>query len=162
MPVLDLAAAETTLYVCRVCGAQAVPLDRMSKSNKRGRMMIYGACLSCSNARKRRAEQERAAAPRSEDGTVIEPVTASDPAPARLLADLLREDRGRWAFPFDVAWEESVTFVLGRLSAAERQSWRDAFEQTREAWQAAWSEAPDPGAGLEAELIDALSEPARR
>jgi hypothetical protein len=159
MPVLDLAAAETTLYVCRVCGAQDVPLDRMSKSARRGRMMIYGACLSCSNARKRRAEQERAAAPRSDSGTVIEPVTASDPAPARLLTDLLREDRDRWGFPFDVAWAEAIAFVLGRLSAAERRSWREVFEDTRAAWQAAWSDAPGPGAGLTAELVDALPAP---
>jgi hypothetical protein len=159
MPVLDLATAETTLYACRVCGAEDVPIERMTKSTKRGRMVVYRECLSCSNARKRRAEHERAIAPRAEDGTVIEPVTVSDPAPAGLLADLLREDRGRWALPFDVAWEESVTFVLGRLSAAERQSWREVFEDTRDAWQAAWSEAPGPGAGLAVELVDVFSQP---
>jgi hypothetical protein len=101
MPVLTPDAAETKLYTCRACGAEDVPFERMTKSTKRGRMVVYRECLSCSNARKRRAEQERAAAPRSEDGTIIEPVTVSDPAPARLLADLLREDRDRWQFPFD-------------------------------------------------------------
>jgi hypothetical protein len=159
MPVLDLAAAETTLYACRVCGAEDVPIERMTKSTKRGRTVVYRECLSCSNARKRRAEHERAIAPRAEDGTVIEPVTASDPAPARLLADLLREDRDRWAFPFDVAWQECVTFVLARLSPAERQSWREVFEDTRDAWQAAWSDTPGPGAGIAAELADALPAP---
>jgi hypothetical protein len=157
--VVDLAAAETTAYACRVCGAEDVPIERMTKSTKRGRMVVYRECLSCSNARKRRAEQERAAAPRSEDGTVIEPVMASDPAPARLLADLLREDRDRWRFPFDVAWAEGLAFVLGRLSAAERESWRRVFKDTRDAWQAAWSDAPGPGAGIAAELADALSAP---
>jgi hypothetical protein len=156
MPVLDLAAAEKTLYACRVCGAEDVPIERMTKSTKRGRMIIYGACLSCSNARKRRAEHERAIAPRAEDGTVIEPVTASDPAPARLLAELLLEDRDRWAAPFDVAWADDLAFVLGRLSATERQSWQEVFEDTRDAWQAAWSDALGPGVGLGAELADAL------
>jgi hypothetical protein len=156
--VVDLAAAETTVYACRVCGAEDVPIERMTKSTKRGRMVVYRECLSCSNARKRRAEQERAAAPRSEDGTVIEAVTASDPAPARLLADLLREDRDRWGFPFDVAWAEALAFVLGRLSAAERRSWREVFDCTHDAWQAAWSEAPGPGAGLAVELVDVFSD----
>ncbi len=159
MPVLEIAAAETTLYACRVCGAEDVPIERMTKSTKRGRIVVYRECLSCSNARKRRAEQERAAAPRTEDGTVIEPVSISDPAPARLLADLLREDRGRWAFPFEVAWAEGLAFVLGRLSTAERRSWGEVFEDTRDAWQAAWSDAPGPGAGLDAELVDVFSQP---
>ncbi len=160
MPVLEIAAAETTPYACRACGAEDVPIERMTKSTKRGRMVVYRECLSCSNARKRRAEQERAAAPRTEDGTVIEPVTASDPAPARLLVDLLREDRDRWGIPFSVAWAEAVTFVLGRLSAAERQSWREVFEDTQDAWQAAWSDAPGPGASIRAELIEVLRGPA--
>ena len=155
MPVLDLATAETTLYACRVCGAEDVPVERMTKSTKRGRMVVYRECLSCSNARKRRAEQERAAAPRSEDGAIIEPVTVSDPAPARLLAEMLREDRDRWRFPFDVAWADALAFVLGRLSAAERRAWLEVFEDTRDAWQAAWSEAPGPGAGMTDELADA-------
>src|ERR1700744_5624851 len=159
MPVLD--PAETKLYTCRVCGAENVPLDRMSKSMKRGRTMVYRSCLPCSNARKRRAEHERATAPRAGDGAVIEPVTVSDPAPARLLADLLREDRDRWAAPFDVAWTDDLDFVLGRLSAAERQSWREVFEDTRAAWQAAWSDALGPGAGLSAELVGVLSQPVR-
>jgi hypothetical protein len=162
MPVLDLAAAETTLYVCRVCGAEDVPLSRMSKWRRRDRLLkVDSECLSCATRRKRRAERELAAAPRAEDGvTLIEPVSISDPAPARLLGELLREDRARWTFPFDVAWEDCVTFVLGRLDAAERQSWREAFDSTRNAWQTAWNEAPGPGAGLEADLI-ALSEAAR-
>jgi hypothetical protein len=160
MPVLDLADTETTLYACRVCGAEDVPIEHMTKSTKRGRMVVYRECLSCSNARKRRAEHERAIAPRAEDGTVIEPVTVSDPAPARLLADLLREDRDRWRFPFEVAWADGTAFVLGRLSAAERQSWREVFEDTRDAWQAAWSDTPGPGAGIRAELIEVLRGPA--
>jgi hypothetical protein len=52
-----------------------------------------------------------------------------------------------------------VTFVLGRLSAAERESWREAFEDTRAAWQAAWSDVPGPGAGLAVELVDTLIQP---
>jgi hypothetical protein len=156
---MSVPAVETTLYTCRACGAKDVPIERMTKSIKRGRMVVYRECLSCSNARKRRAEQERAAAPRSEDGSVIEPVSISDPAPARLLADLLLEDRGRRTLPFDVAWEEGVRFVLDRLSAAERRAWREVFEDTRNAWQAAWSDAPGPGAGLDVELVDVFGQP---
>ena len=93
MPVLDLATAETTLYACRVCGAEDVPIERMTKSTKRGRMVVLSRSACPARTPASGVPSKNAPPRRAVDGTVIEPVTVSDPAPARLLADLLREDR---------------------------------------------------------------------
>ena len=136
---VELVEGDEALYTCKRCGEQ-VPASRMTKSFKKGSLYVYRVCLKCSNARKREYERQ---AIRRADGTLVEPVRESDPWPAQLLVDLLRDDRDHWSFDFDTAWGENVAFVLARIpKLAERDLWREAFEGTRTAWQAAWSNVP--------------------
>ena len=126
----------------------------MEKSSYRGRVKLSGWCLKCSNARKRRQERERASAPRSEDGAIVEPVAESDPWPAQQLVEMMREDRDHWQLAFADAWSEDLRVVLDGISSdGEREDWQDAFESTRAAWEAAWSGEPGPGDQLSPELV---------
>jgi hypothetical protein len=86
---------------------------------------------------------------------------APDPAPARLLGELLRYDRD-YGIDFTTAWTEDVQFVLDRVrgprKTQERESWALAFQATRAAWESAWSgEAAGPGSSLSPALLAALS-----
>ncbi|HEY5342712.1 MAG TPA: hypothetical protein VIJ66_03530 [Solirubrobacteraceae bacterium] len=138
------APVDDALYICRACDGE-FPASRMAKSHKRGALIIYGACLGCTNARKRARERDE----RSENGRLIEEVNAPDPSPCRLLADLLREDRDRWHFDFEQAWTEDLRFVLERIANPhQRTSWREVLTSTRDAWAAAWANEPGPGSQL--------------
>jgi hypothetical protein len=150
-------AADETIYTCNVCGGefQAVEMSKAWKAQFE-RIYVGRRCLRCTALYKRKRERRLAAAPRGEDGTtIIEALLESDPAPARLLVDLLRDDRDRSHFDFAVAWAEDVAFVLARIpNVGERELWREAFESLRSAWQAAWSNAPGPGWRLSPALAD--------
>jgi hypothetical protein len=124
----------------------------MAKTRKKGIQRSTGVCLECDGARKRHQERIRAATPRGADGTLVEAILESDPAPARLLAGLLREDRDRMGFTFARSWSEDVEFVLARIERHERKPWREAFRATRAAWEAAWSDTAGPGWALTPEL----------
>lgn len=86
-----------------------------------------------------------------------------DPAPARMLAELLIDDRDVYKLGFSEAWAEALEFVLERIEGKsvlqERADWAIAFESQRAAWQAAWERRPGPGSSLTASLLDALSRP---
>lgn len=82
---------------------------------------------------------------------------APDPAPPRLLAELLREDRDRWGYDFGAAWSENLEFVLARvIGRIERESWREVLEATRDCWAAAWANEPGPGERLSSALLNEL------
>jgi hypothetical protein len=152
-----------TVRVCRICGLTK-PLAEFprTKDSITGQPLFLRRCRPCHRVRK--AERDRQ---RREAGDVPSSSTererrarirrafghdfvegAPDPAPARLLVDLLREDRDRWRFDFDGAWREDVDFVLAQVDRdAERTAWREVFQSTRAAWEAAWSGEPAPGPG---------------
>jgi hypothetical protein len=118
-------------------------------------------CLGCAEAGRSSTVREQRAVIREAYGHVFVE-SAPDPAPARLLYELMREDRDRWGFDFDGAWHENVEFVLERIEGKgqehERAQWRIALEGLRDAWQAAWDCRPGPGSGLRGALLDALGE----
>jgi hypothetical protein len=147
---------DTTTYACKTCGGR-FPAARMSKSARRGGVVVYGRCLTCNRVIKRRQEQERNATPRStKTGTLVEAPAQCDPAPARLLGALLRDDRDVYGFGFSAVWAEDVEFVLARVgNPLERKQWREAFEATRSTWAAAWAGVDGPGSRLSADLADA-------
>jgi hypothetical protein len=150
-------ANDDRLYTCKTCGEQ-FPAARMAKTRKVGRVYTYRTCLPCTNVYKRKLERKLASAPRGEDGTIVEAPLESDPAPARLLVELLREDRQRWRFDFAAAWTEDVAFVLARIpNPHQRTSWRKALTSTRDAWAAAWANEPGPGERLSPALVDESS-----
>jgi hypothetical protein len=146
-----------SLYDCKLCGGSEIRFADMAKSRskKDGRQYTWGVCLACDRKRKRRWERMRASIPRGENGRVVEAVApASDPWPARMLGELLRDDRDRGHFDFTDVWEENVKFVLRRVRPPERKAWRAAFEETRAGWQAAFDRVPGPGFTLSEELTD--------
>jgi hypothetical protein len=146
---------DATLYTCNVCHGGPFALVEMEKSRRRGVWRVTTRCLRCANVRKRQQERRLADAPRGADGTIVEALLESDPAPARLLVELLREDRDRWHVEFAAAWSDEIAFVLSRIANRdERELWRVTFESTRSVWQANWSNAPGPGRQLSHELAD--------
>jgi hypothetical protein len=117
-------------------------------------------CLDCAEAgRSSTVRQQRADRAEAYGHNLVD--HAPDPAPAKLLGELLRYDR-EFGVPFAEAWASSVEFVLervsGRRNAQERASWAEAFRCTRSAWQAAWRGQTDgPGSTLTPVLLDAFS-----
>lgn len=164
------APAVVELRTCKRC-SERKPLDAFVRTNASGDQPRYlHLCRACKNAY--RAAQHRR---QVDAGEVLSSSTARerqariraayghdfvryapDPAPARLLLDLLADSR-RVGLPFDVAWSEDVEFVLAHTRTrpggieAERASWREAFESTKTAWRAAYEgvDAPDYHLGME-------------
>lgn len=123
----------------------------MSKGRDRlGRVKVYGRCLRCDNARKRRLEQLIV---RDEHGHASEEVLVPDPWPARLLLELMAEDlRAGWTF--DDAWPDNLRFVVRQIAGpAQRASWRAALTGTRAAWEDAWNDEPGPARQLSPTLL---------
>lgn len=169
------AADDTSLRTCKVCG-ETKPLDLFTRTNPSADVQPHylRTCRLCRNAeraeyaRRRRREagesssstvREQRARVRSAYGHALVD-SAPDPWVPRLLHELLRDSQ-RIGLPFDVAWSDDLEFVLARIqhrhARAERESWREAFEATRDAWEAAWSNEPGPGWQLNPALIDQLS-----
>jgi hypothetical protein len=108
----------------------------------KNRSGVGSRCLPCNRRYKVRQERRLAAAPRDEDGNLIEPVEDVDPAPARRLVELLADSR-RHGLAFEQAFAADCAFAVRELETTEQESWRRAFEATRSAWQAAWRREPD-------------------
>jgi hypothetical protein len=151
--VASRSVADTTAYVCKACGGRFPP-ERMSKSRRRGGLVVYGRCLRCTAAGKRAQERRLQAAPRGLSGALVEPVAQSDPSPARLLGELMSYDRA-FGLGFDEAFDEDIEFVCARVgNPLERKQWAEAFASTRHAWSAAWAGADGPGWRLSDDLAD--------
>lgn len=169
MPALVAAPADAIERTCKICG-ETKPIDLFALAGK-GRLY---KCKVCRNRQRVETEHRR-----REAGELLTSSTereqrsrrraafghgfvesAPDPAPARLLAELLNEDRAL-GFALEAVWAEDVDFVLGLIRKhngvlAARAEWREVFEATRTAWEAAWLRQPGPGFRLSRELIDAL------
>jgi hypothetical protein len=81
--------------------------------------------------------------------------------PAVRLRELMAEDRRFWPhIGFDEAFRSNVDLIAGELTPLKAAWWREAFESTRDAWQAGWERRkPDIDTGLGApdltpDLID--------
>lgn len=67
-------------------------------------------------------------------------------SPPELLRELLAEDRTA-GFAFDDVFTENV-----RIAGGASGGWHDALVETRDAWQAAWDNAPGPIAALSPDM----------
>lgn len=172
MPSMATAAAVADepavveLRTCRKCDERK-PLDQFVKTGKGYRLHT---CKTCRNAQRAAQGRRRRAA-----GEVLSSSTereararmraafghrhveeAPNPAPARLLVDLLRDSR-RVGMSFAEAWSEDVEFVLARIRSrspgAERESWREAFESTRANWEASYNRVKAPDTGLDVGMV---------
>jgi hypothetical protein len=168
------ATDDTSLRTCKVCG-ETKPLDLFTRTTASAdaQPRHLHTCRLCRNAerveyaRRRReagepssstAREQRARVRAAYGHALVD--SAPDPSVPRLLGELLRDSQ-RIGLPFDVAWSDDLEFVLARIqhrhAKAERESWRDAFEATRDSWEAAWSNEPGPGWRLNPALIDQFS-----
>ncbi len=147
MALMATIAADVETRTCKLCH-QDKPLHDFARSTG-GRLRT---CKSCRAAARRTADtarrsaglpvltsqqRERQADLRRRLGH-SEVELAPDPAPARLLGELLDAGRRRGE-TFDDVWIEATSSVLGGIdSGREREDWRRAFDATGAAWRAGW------------------------
>jgi hypothetical protein len=68
------------------------------------------------------------------------------PSPPELLREMLAEDRAV-GFTFEQAWTEDLEWAIRH--ASQRDGWREALEDTRDAYETAFHNAPGPAARLD-------------
>jgi hypothetical protein len=153
---------ELELRTCRKCG-ETKKLDEFVRD---GGKRLH-TCRACHNRRRveeaqrlREAgdlryssvERERLAQTARALGWDLER-SAPDPAPVKLLHELLRDSR-RAGMDFAAAWTEDVESALADVRpAGHRRSWREALEDTRDAWRLAYERA-DGALALTPALLD--------
>lgn len=86
--------------------------------------------------------------------------SSPDPAPARLLGQLMREDRAA-GVDFATAWDSNVQYVLDHIGNVmrDREQWRIAFESTRGAWARGWRGVDVAGMAGIAAAVEGLAVP---
>jgi hypothetical protein len=133
MPAATLGAPPAT-RLCTTCETVKPFPDEFAKV-RHGRWGRGHRCLDCHREYKRAAHHRHRLGARVE----VEPFErAPDPVPAQRLRELLRRFRDR-GWPFERAWTIAVGFAVANESRNEQTSWRAVFEETRGAWQMAYS-----------------------
>lgn len=95
------------------------------------------------------AERKREQAPASplvdadRDRDVSTLYLSDDRVPVRLVREL-RRDRDRFGLPFAEVFTEDCELVTRDLPEHERDSWRTALNEQREAWRQAYEREPGP------------------
>lgn len=108
-------------------------------------------CLSCAEAGRNSTVRQARADRRAAFGHAFVEA-APDPAPVRLVGDLLAESRAAGR-EFDSAWSQAVDVALETVKdRPKREQWHEALEATRDAWLAAYDRRTGSGDGCTARL----------